>query len=274
MVDNTVSKNKCTIKIQNFEGPLDLLYNLIGKKKVDIYDVRIEEVADQYLNYLSKMEKLDLEIASEFLVIAATLLNIKSRLLLPSKTKEQEADDVLDPKEELLLKILHYKKHKDFSAELSTRQAYWQKCIYKRQESIEFEFEKKMLNLEPKMLKNLYVEMLKRNKAKKNPKGQEDIVKIVQYEKVTIKSKLREVLRFLINKPKTYFSEIFLSKNKTKLEIITGFLAILELAKSRKISIYQDENFSDISINKLEAVQNLEADNLEDENFREEKNIG
>ncbi len=264
-MENTVTKGKYTIKIENFEGPLDLLYHLIGKKKVDIYDVKIEEIADQYLEFLSKMQKLDLEIASEFLVIAATLINIKSRLLVPSKVKEQEEDGVLDPKEELLLKVLHYKKYKEFSVKLHERQAHWEQCLFKDKEAIEFDFEQNVLDIEPNILKSVYTAMLKKNKAKKNQKSQKDMVKIIQYEKVSLKSKIREVVSFLINRPKTLFSEIFLGKNKTRLEIITGFLAILELAKSRKIDIYQDGNFADISINKVEAMGNIEE---------EEKNIG
>ena len=125
----------CTIKIQNFEGPFDLLFHLIEKNQVSIYDIPINEITDQYMDYLFAMKEMDLEIASEFLVMAATLLHIKSRMLLPDRKEKQEED--IDPREELILKLVEYKKYKEFSAALKIRESEWEKVYYKLPEIID-----------------------------------------------------------------------------------------------------------------------------------------
>lgn len=109
----------CVIKIKDFEGPFDLLFYLIEKNKIDIYDIPIVEITDQYMDYLFAMKEMDLEIASEFLVMAATLLHIKSRMLLPERKDEAEDDE--DPREELILKLIEYKRVKDFAGILRER---------------------------------------------------------------------------------------------------------------------------------------------------------
>jgi len=269
LVENKGNFNGVLIKIENFEGPLDLLYHLIGKNKMSIYDVKIDEVADQYMEYLSQMEALDLEIASEFLVIAATLLSIKSRLLLPSKKDKELNEEEIDPKEELLLKVLQYKKYKEFSQILREREDYWSASYYKEPEGLEFDFGQEDLNIKPQELKEVYVGMLKRNSLKRNNKAEVDMVKIIQYEKVSLQSKIREVLRSLLHKPWVKFTEIFVGKEKTRLEIITGFLAILELSKLKKVELFQEVNFSDIEIHRLDAFNEAGSDAIYDE-----KNIG
>ena len=149
-MEQGINKNSCTIKIQNFEGPLDLLYHLIEKNKMSIYDIKIEEITDQYMDYMYNMKTLDIEIASEFLVMAATLLHIKSRLLIPvDKKGKKEGEDDLDPKEELLLRILRYKKYKEFSKVLREQEEYFGKTFFKGPESIEFVFEDEDLNISP-----------------------------------------------------------------------------------------------------------------------------
>jgi segregation and condensation protein A len=268
-VENNGSFNGVLIKIENFEGPLDLLYHLIGKNKMSIYDIKINEIADQYMEYLAQMEALDLEIASEFLVIAATLLSIKSRLLLPSKKDKELEEEEIDPKEELLLKVLEYKKYKEFSGTLKEREAYWGCSFYKEPEGLEFDFGQEDLNIKPHELKEVYVGLLKRNAQKRNHKAEVDMVKIIQYEKVSLQSKIREVLRALLHKPWVKFTEIFMGKGKSKLEIITGFLAILELSKSKKVQLFQEDNFSDIEIHPIEEFHEMGTDTMD-----EEKNIG
>ena len=109
----------CTIKIQNFEGPFDLLFHLIEKNKINIYDIPINEITDQYMDYLFKMQELDMEVASEFLVMAATLLHIKSRLLLPNPRQDEKEE--IDPREELVLKLVEYKRYKRFTEILKQR---------------------------------------------------------------------------------------------------------------------------------------------------------
>ena len=120
----------CQIKIENFEGPFDLLFHLIEKNKMNIYDIPINDITDQYMDYLYGMKELDMEVASEFLLMAATLLHIKSKLLLPSK-KDKEEEAEVDPREELILKLIEYKKYKEFAESLRKREAQWEGAVYK-----------------------------------------------------------------------------------------------------------------------------------------------
>ncbi|NTV91127.1 MAG: segregation/condensation protein A, partial [Clostridiales bacterium] len=108
----SVLTKACTIRIQNFEGPFDLLFHLIEENKVNIYDIPINIITDQYMEYLFAMQELDMEVASEFLLMASTLLHIKSRMLLPQK-KEASPEDEIDPREELVMRLLEYRKYKE-----------------------------------------------------------------------------------------------------------------------------------------------------------------
>ena len=119
--------NACTIKIQNFEGPFDLLFHLIEENKVNIYDIPINIITDQYMEYLFAMQELDLEITSEFLVMASTLLHIKSKMLLPDKKENRQEEE--DPREVLVLKLLEYRKYKEFSQVLRQREIEWSRLF-------------------------------------------------------------------------------------------------------------------------------------------------
>jgi segregation and condensation protein A len=270
-VEKTSVQNTYLLKISNFEGPLDLLYHLIEKNKMSLYDVKIDEIADQYLEYLSAMEKMDLDVASEFLVTAATLLCIKSRLLLPVKKEKEPDEEGLDPKEELLLRVYRYKKFKDFSTVLREREEFGNHIFYKAPEKIEFDFMTELVDMEPEKLKQLYIDMIKRNAKKNQTVMNGDMVKIIQYEKVSLKSKIREVLRALLNKASIKFSELLKGSCKTKLERVTSFLAILELAKGRKVTLFQSANYQDIEIQRVDEMQKeTMSDGILDS---EEKNI-
>lgn len=254
----SVLTNACTIKIQNFEGPFDLLFHLIEENKVNIYDIPINIITDQYMEYLFAMQELDLEITSEFLVMAATLLHIKSRMLLPDK-KESKQDE-MDPREELVLRLLEYRKYKEFSQILKQREQEWGVLYYKLPEAIQFTREDETLELSAPELKRFYCELLERNRKKVNP-NVSGMNQIIQHEKVSLKSKMREILRELINRSFFRFSELFSFKKKSKLDIITGFMAILELAKLKRVTIDQKKLFSDIYIRKT----GLEFEELEDD---------
>jgi segregation and condensation protein A len=235
----------CTIKIQNFEGPFDLLFHLIEKNQVNIYDIPINEITDQYMEYLFAMKELDLEIASEFLVMAATLLHIKSKTLLPEK--KEKAEEEIDPREELVLKLIEYKKFKDFSRELKKREEIWDKVYYKLPEIIEFTQEEEILELSAIDLRRFYINLLEKNRKKMNNTATK-MTTIIQHEKVSLKSKMREVLVFLFKRTFFRFSELFSLKNKSKIEVVTGFMAILELSKLKRVSLEQQSQFSDIVI--------------------------
>ena len=243
----SVLTNACKIKIENFEGPFDLLFHLIEKNQVSLYDIPINIITDQYMEYLFAMKELDMEIASEFLVMAATLLHIKSRMLLPEKKEVQQAD--IDPREELVLRLLEYKKYKEFSQILRQREKDWSVLYYKLPEVIEFTRSDENMELSPTELKRLYFELLEKNRKKVNP-NVNGINQIIQHEKVSLRSKMREIIRELISRSCFKFSELFSWRHKSRTDIVTGFLAILELAKLKKVKLEQRKQFSEIIIHK------------------------
>lgn len=254
----SVLTNACRIKIENFEGPFDLLFHLMEKNQVSIYDIPINIIADQYMEYLFAMQEMDLEIASEFLVMAATLLHIKSRMLLPEK-KEESVEEV-DPREELVMRLIEYRKYKDFSGVLKQREKDWADIYYKTPEAVQLTREDEVLELNPEELKKYYSAVLARNLSKINT-NVSGMNQIVQQEKVSLKSKMREIVRTLINKTCFRFAELFSLKKASRIEVVTGFLAILELAKLKKVKLEQNQQFSDIYVRKSD----IGADSLQDD---------
>mgnify|MGYP005834561675 CR=1 FL=1 len=243
--------NACKIKIEKFEGPLDLLFHLIEKNKMNIYDIPISEITDQYMDYLFSMKQMDLEIASEFLVMASALLHIKSKMLLPKPKKEENSQEEEDPRQQLVVSLLEYKKYKQFSMQLSDRMELWSKVFYKEPEMIEFAKIEKLINLCPFELRRTYLHIMGRNAKKANP-GASNITEILKTEKVTLKSKINEIISLLARKAVIIFSSVFSLAKRSRTEVVTGFLAVLELAKLKKIRIEQDYITGDIKITKCE----------------------
>jgi len=248
--------NACKIKIENFEGPFDLLFHLIEKNQFSIYDIPINIITDQYMEYLFQMQELDLEIASEFLVMAATLLHIKSRMLLPSKKEEPENE--ADPREELVIRLLEYKKYKEFAESLKQREYEWSKVYFKLPEIIECARRDEVLELVPSELKRVYAKLLERNIKKINP-NVTGMNRIIQHEKVSMKSKMREIIRALLTKSRVKFSELFSLNQKSVTDIITGFLASLELARMKRITLEQRKQFGEIYINRADTTASTQV---------------
>jgi len=231
------------IRLEMFEGPLDLLLYLVKKDHLNIYDIPIAKVTQQYLEYINLMQLLDLNIAGEFLLMAATLMQIKSKMLLPaeeSPVKEEEGD----PRAELVKKLLEYEKFKQIAENLREREA-GQHDVFKRpkqepggdvgeQEKEEVYFEASIFDLI-----SAFSQALK------------DIPKEVFYEVIkdqfTVEQKIHDILHLLLVQSEVKLSELF-SKTKSKMEIIVVFLAILELAKMKEIIARQDKAFEDIII--------------------------
>lgn len=257
----------CTLKLDNFEGPFDLLFHLFEKNQVDIYDIPINIITDQYLDYLYAMQQMDLEVASEFIVMAATLLHIKSKTLLPDK-KEQKEEEV-DPREELVRRLLEYKRYKEFTQELKEMEKAWDRVFFRVPEAIDVPVKEEILEIDPQILRQQYMGILSRNRKKMNL-GAKNITKLIEHEKVSLKSKMRDVLKQLLKKVSFKFSELFSLKHKSRAEVVTGFLAILELAKMKKIRIVQKNQFSEIHV-----VGNPESknENLQDSYDYIEDNI-
>lgn len=256
--------NACQIRIENFEGPFDLLFHLIEKNKMNIYDIPINDITDQYMEYLYAMKELDLEVASEFLLMAATLLHIKSKLLLPSKKdKEEDEDTETDPREELVLKLVEYRKYKDFSAGLKIRETKWEGAFYKLPEVIDIPRVNESYSLSPESLRTFYLGIIERNR-KKRTNAATNMKTIMQVEKVSLKSKIRQVLRNLMDKAYFKFSEMFSPKVATKLEVVTGFLAVLELTKLKKVSINQEKQFGEILVERLDKDMDISLEHIKD----------
>lgn len=238
------------IKLQTFEGPLDLLLHLINQAEVDIYDIPIAEITDQYLSYLYSMQEFKIDIASEFLVMAATLLAIKSKMLLP-KHEDLELvpfDDVeeVDPREELVLRLIEYKRYKSVSESLKELE-FVRSQVYTRppedlsQLQIDSIEQKPNYNISILQLFVAFQSILKKHRH-------EHRITTINKEEISVRDKIEEIQLLLMNRTdKVYFSQLFQSV-WTRSELVITFLAILELIKLKKIRIVQSINFEDIQI--------------------------
>lgn len=255
----------CTLKIGEFEGPFDLLFYLIEKDKIDLYDIPIVSITDQYMTWLSEMQELDLEVTSEFLVMAATLLHIKSRMLLPVH-RDEEGGEAEDPREELILKLVEYKRFKEFSQVLSERSGIWSGAYVKLPEAIPERKDDTPLNLSPGTLRESYDAVIRRIRERTG-NVRRKMERILDNEKVSLKSKMREILDWLASGLRISFLKLFNPREKSRLEVATGFLAMLEVVKLGKATVEQDRMFGDIHIlPKADGAPNFDGD-IPDEAF-------
>lgn len=227
------------IKLEVFEGPLDLLLYLIRKEEIDIYDIPIAKITEQYLGYLEFMKMLDLNIAGEFILMAATLMHIKSKMLLPPDPNEVKDEEESDPRMELVQKLLEYKKFKEAAGELygmETRQ----KDVFGR--SVSYDVEK---DSKPCFEASLFDLITAFSKIVK------DIPKEVFYEVIkdefTVEGKMHDIFHMLVDRPLVLFSDLF-KDAKSKFEIVTIFLAVLELIRLKEIVAIQEKTFGEIKI--------------------------
>jgi len=229
------------IKLEIFEGPLDLLLYLVKKEHINIYDIPIAKIADEYMRYLELMRLLDLRIAGEFLVMASTLMQIKSRMLLPLEDNSQQRAEVEEQKQELIEQLLEYERFKQIAEELRLRQLERQKT-FTRPRSSETEqmvqkekyFEASLFDLLTafsKVLKEVPVELFY------------EAIK----DEFTVEEKIHEILHLLLKEEVVFLSFLF-NKAKNKLEIIVTFLAILELIRLKEIRVIQKKLFGEIEI--------------------------
>ena len=243
--------NKHNVVISNFEGPLDLLCFLINKNKKDIFDISLSELTDDYSAYLNSMVELDMDIATEFLVMASTLLYIKSKKLLPTIEASEDVEELTA--EELMQKIVMYKVYKEKQDELRNMYNSNFGTFEKLPEKLKFEKSFYIpSNVTLNSIKNSYLEICSKNTEKINKKA-EEIEKIAVYEKVTVKSKVIIILDKLKSKTKLVFNKLFDSKSNKKIDIVTAFLGMLELSRLKQISIKQERLYSDIEIEKISS---------------------
>ncbi|WP_302630405.1 ScpA family protein [uncultured Eubacterium sp.] len=243
------------VKLQAFEGPLDLLLHLIEKNKVDIYDIPIVEITEQYLDYVSKMPKDDLDLASEFLVMAATLIDIKSRMLLPKEIDENGEE--IDPRAELVEKLIEYKMYKYAAVELRDMQVYAGKSMYKQptvpEEVSKYEppvnLDSLLADVDLNKLNDIFQMVLKRQVDKIDPVRSK--FGKIEMEEVSLPDKITYVSTTVKKRKKCKFKQL-LEEAHSKVEIIVSFLAILELIKVGEIEVRQDETFGEIYIDSTE----------------------
>lgn len=232
------------MKLGNFEGPLDLLCHLIEKNKMNIYDISINEITEQYMEYIESMQQNSLEVTGDFLVMASNLLYIKSKILLPSKEEEKEED----PREELINQILEYKQIKEATIQMRKDNEVFSQMHYKEPEKLTFKKESKLeQTYSSDIIPSLFLKIAQMNLDKINHNAK-DINRLIERDKVTVRSKIKEILKFLLKKKDMIFNKEFNLKTRSKNEVVTAFLAMLELDKTERIKIEQKYVFGDITI--------------------------
>ncbi|MDO5564452.1 MAG: segregation/condensation protein A [Eubacteriales bacterium] len=255
-------------KLETYEGPLDLLLALIEKNKINIYDIPIVEITEQYLSYVTHMEKEDLDVVSDFLVMAATLIEIKSKMLLPKDENDEEGEN--DPRAELVQRLLEYKKYKDLGDSLLDYEDMASKYICKEAtipKNVatyipDLNYDELLSKVDLSILQNIFLDVMKR-KEDRIDKVRSGFGK-VEKEKIPLETKIIYVLSYArIHKSFNFKKILDLSKSKT--EVVVTFLAILELIKMGKLKIYQNERFGEIDIENVDDTNNnLDLSNLED----------
>ena len=246
------------LKLQVFEGPMDLLMHLIEKNKIDIYDIPIVTITDQYLEYVRQMEHSDMNVTSEFLVMAATLLDIKSRMLLPREEDEEGEEE--DPRDELVRRLLEYKMYKFMSEELREKSRHAGLSYFREQDLPEevrsyvppLNYEELIGDRTAQSLRNVFADVMKRRKSRVDP-IRSGFGKIHR-EVISVADKTLYIRAYLQSHPHADFREM-LELQDSKEEIIVTFLVILELMKHQKIRITQEEAFGKILIDLVDPEE-------------------
>lgn len=234
------------IKVDIFEGPMDLLLNLIEENKLDIYDIPINLVTSQFLDYINRMEDNNLEITGDFLIMASTLLEIKSRMLLPKEKIVMDEEEVeVDPREELVRRLEEYKLYKEISLELRENEIFGLNTYFKPKEELIFEDEE--LDLGKLDLKQLIKSM---NNIIRRSKIEDDLhIERIHREVYTMEECKRNIKLNLDSKNECSFTEV-IGTPITKRKVIAYFLSVLELIKLRLILVEQNDVFTDLIIRK------------------------
>lgn len=236
------------VKIEAFEGPLDLLLHLINRLEIDIYDIPVAEITEQYLMYIHAMKELQLDVASEYLVMAATLLAIKSKMLLPKHEEELEDDfefdDDGDPRNELVERLIEYKKFKEAASDLKSLEEE-RGLMYTKPPSDLTEYAHEIKGENTDLNISLYDMLGAFQKLLRRKKLQRPISTKIARQEISIEKRMDEVLSFLKESgERKKFHDLFPESNRE--HIVVTFLAILELIKRKEIDIEQEQNFAEI----------------------------
>lgn len=239
---------KYNVNIDAYEGPFDLLLKLIEKNKINIHDIPIHLVTDQFINQIKKWEEMNLEIASDFIVMAATLLEIKSKLLLPHELGSNDGEeDELDPRDELVQKIIEYKLYRDIAESFKASEDIFTKVYYKPQEDVS-EFRDPFQELGKVKIEDLTKTLENILKRYTINKPHESFYEI-QREEVSLEECTLIIKNRLLNNDKIIFSELF-NASTSVVFIIGYFLSVLELVRLKFVYVTQNYNFSDLIIEK------------------------
>lgn len=247
-----------SVKLEVFEGPLDLLLHLLEKNKVNIYDIPIVEITNQYMEYMREMQRRDLNIMSEFLVMAATLLDIKSRMLLPKRASDEE-EEPEDPRAELVQQLLEYKMYKCMAYELKDRQMDAGRVMYKKPTIPEevrayeppVDIHELMSDITLSRLHEIFESIMKKQQDKIDPLRSK--FGKIEKEEVSLEDKMEDLKKYAAGHRHFSFRGL-LTAQSSKVEVIVTFLAILELMKMGTIRISQEHIFDDIQIDSKVAA--------------------
>lgn len=239
--------DKYVVTIDNFDGPLDLLLHLIKEQDIDIYDIKIEDITKQYLDYIRHMKELNLEIASEYLVMASELIEMKSKMLLPKKKEKEDDDYEEDPRELLIERLLAYKRYKEITSEFKDLEL-TRKMVFTREPDNLNRYVKEDENSEELGVVDLidaFNNLLKRKELDR------PIATKITKKELSVTEKVNKIKNILRNKKKINFEDIF--EVSTKEEVIISFLSVLEMVKKDEILLTQEGNFKNIVISLKEG---------------------
>lgn len=243
------------INLEVFEGPFDLLFHLLEKNEVDIYDIPIHKITKQYLEYIDQMKVVDMDLASEFIVMAATLLEIKSKMLLPTSELEDINAELFDkdPRRELVTRLLEYRKYREASEFFSSLERNHSRKAYRSQEDLLSYFEEPTLDeINSGLLADLLVEAMKRilsNLTKEDMK-RKTFFNALKRDMFSVDEKFIFIKELLAERKKLLFIDTF-KQNPSREEVIVSFLAVLELLKQKFIGIEQEKQYSDIVLYRI-----------------------
>lgn len=230
------------VKLEEFEGPLDLLLFLIKKNEIDIYDIPIANITEQYLGYIELMELMDLDIAGDFLVMSATLMHIKSKMLLPPEERPSEEPEEEDPRAELVRRLIEYKAFKEAAGQLQSLESRQRDLFHRPGDMDAFQVD----SAGERYFEASLFDLISAFSVVLSNIPKETFLEVIK-EHVTVEQKIRDILQLLSEKTSFSVKAVF-EQAKSKVEIVVTFLALLELMKTHSILAVQKELFGDIEI--------------------------
>ena len=237
----------------NFDGPLDLLLHLIEKDRIDIYDIPIADITAQYLNYLELMKEEDLDTMSDFLLMAATLLDIKARMLLPQEGSDEDEEEESDPREELVQRLLLYKRFRYMAEELEKQEDEASRYIYKEadlpSEVLDYtppiDMDSLLSEVDMQKLRSIFLEVMRRKEYRRDTRRES--FGIIKRDRIPVKSRISSLISYARSR-KSFSFRSLLSSASGKEEVVVTFLAVLELMKVGAVKVRQDETGGDMEV--------------------------